>query len=681
MDISIKWKLFASFSFSMLMPFLAIWAGMPVLVSIICGLVTILLLTWYSYYRILNALATIRENLRPLYQVGKDTNPYAVHDELTAAMVWSDRLMESVEASITKFTQEIDTPPSFEPGTRKKVLGHLSSGESIFGEVLNHVSLGDSGYSIPHYSHHKNEELFYQSVTALKKRLKDMTTLIADPKAKGIVDFQVYFLDDPNFIQGFKSNNEKGLSLEVAMESLFQDFVQRLEKVENELVRSRVRDLVDLKMQILQEMSNLVNEKVVAERHFKGKILLVPSLMPSQVLRYQRGGVAGIISKEGTPSSHSQILLESLGIPSVSEVNFGLDVPDGEEVLLDVVHKRVILNPKKSEIEDVEKAREKLKHQEVIREPVTLTSGETVAIKANLNMAHDVDRAVQYGADGIGLFRSEIAYLGSQCMPNEDELYKSYLGVTKAFESSPVTFRMLDIGGDKLVGLNMSKEENPCMGNRSMRLLCSKPDLFRAQFRAMRKAAHDQTSIIFPMVNGVDELNEIMKHVRQYELELEGEQVVLSSVKYGIMVEVPSIVECFEDIVDQFDFFNIGTNDLTQYTLAADRSNQDVAEYYSSYHPAILKMIEKVCRLGDQAGKEVCLCGEVASEMNALGLWLGLGIRQISVPYRYVPALKQKVKKWSSEEAKTLAQACLACKSTQEVKSLVFSHQDSGPTH
>ena len=677
MDISIKWKLFASFTFSMLMPFLAHWMGMSVLMSVMSGLLTILLLTWYSYYRILNALATIRENLKPLYQVGKESSSSAVQDELTAAMVWSDRLMESVEASITKFNQDVDVVPSFESGTHKKILGHLSSGESMFGEILNHISLGDSGYSIPHYEPHKNEELFYQSVTALKERLRDMKSMILDPKAKGIVDFQIYFLDDRHFIQGFKENNEKGLSLEVAMESLFQDFVQRLEKVENELVRSRVKDLVDLKMQMLQAMSNLVSDKVVAERHFKGKVLLVSTLMPSQVLRYQRGGVAGLISKEGTPSSHAQILLESLGIPSVSEVDFDMDIPDGEKVLLDVVHKRVILNPRDKEIEEVEKEKERLKHQEIIHDPVMLSSGEAIAIKANLNMAHDVDRAVKYGADGIGLFRSEIAYLGSRSIPNEADLFKSYLGVTQAYPTAPVTFRMLDMGGDKLVGLNVSKEENPCMGNRSMRLLISNPELFRSQFRAMRKAAHDQTSIIFPMVNGVDELNDIMKQVRDYEAELQKEQVSLSQVKYGIMVEVPSIVECFEDIVDQFDFFNIGTNDLTQYTLAADRNNQDVAAYYSSFHPALLKMIEKVCRLGDQAGKEVCLCGEVASEMDSLGLWLGLGIRQISVPYRYVPALKQKVKTWDLGEAKALAKACLACSSTKEVKSLVFDGKGS----
>lgn len=668
MDISIKWKLFASFLFSMLMPFLAIWAGIPVTVSIICGLVTILLLTWYSYYRILNALATIRENLQPLYSVGRESHQSTgIQDELTAAMMWSDRLMESVEASVSKFNADAKPVSSFRHGERHECLGRLTSGTSVSGQVFNHVSLGQAGYSIPHYGAHKNEELFYQSVTALKERLADMRELIQDQQAKGIVDFQIYFLDDPNFIEGFKENNAKGLSLEVAMESLFQDFVQRLEKVENELVRSRVKDLVDLKVQMMQEMSNLVSEKVASEQHLKGKILLVPTLMPSQVLRFHRGGVLGVISREGTPSSHAQILLESLGITSISELSLSGDVSDGEPVLLDTVQKKVILNPHEKEVEQALGEAERLKNMTVEREPVHLASGEPIAIKANLNMAHDVDKAVKYGADGIGLFRSEIAYLGMNKLPGEEELYKSYCGVVEAFPQSPVTFRMLDIGGDKLVGLNMSKEENPCMGNRSMRLLNSNIDLFRSQFRAMRRAAHGGTSIIFPMVNGVDELKLIMDRVKVFEAELKAESFELQPVKYGIMVEVPSIVECFEDIVDQFDFFNIGTNDLTQYTLAADRNNQDVIDYYSSFHPAILKMIEKICRLGEQANKEVCLCGEVASDIDSMALWMGLGVRQFSVPYRYVPALKKKVKAYNHQDCVALAKYCLGCKATSEV--------------
>jgi phosphoenolpyruvate-protein phosphotransferase len=675
MDISIKWKLFASFSLSMLMPFMAVKLGIPVSISIICGLVTILLLTWYSYYRILNALATIRENLQPLYQVGKDSPlSSTIQDELTAAMMWSDRLMESVEASISKFSDEAPTKPSFELGSRHEFQGQLSSGDSIYGEVLNYISLGNAGYSIPHYEAAKNEELFLQSVQGLKERLTEMRDLVKNPQVRGIVDFQIYFLDDPNFLQGFKENNAKGLSLEVAIESLFQDFVQRLEKVENELVRSRVKDLVDLKSQVLQEMANLVSEKVVSEHHFEGKILLVSTLMPSHVLRYHRGKVKGIVSREGTPSSHAQILLESLGLPSISELDMGVELPDGENVLLNVVDKKVITNPEQGEIERSHKVSERLKNQFIQKEGVQLSSGEPIAIKANLNVAHDVGKAVEYGADGIGLFRSEIAYLGMRKLPSEDELFRSYLGVTEAYPQSSVTFRMLDIGGDKLVGLSgsgKSKEENPCMGNRSMRLLNSNLDLFRAQFRAMRRAAHAKTSIIFPMVNGVDELNGIMDRVEEYESELVAEMGELVPVKYGIMVEVPSIVECFESIVDRFDFFNIGTNDLTQYTLAADRNNQDVSAYYSSFHPAILKMIEKICRLGYGAEKEVCLCGEIASDLSSMPLWVGLGVRQFSVPYRYVPSLKARVASLDLEECRSLAKECLSVSTTKEVKRLV----------
>jgi phosphoenolpyruvate-protein phosphotransferase len=673
MDISIKWKLFASFSLSMLMPLCAYGVGASPMMSIICGLVTILLLTWYSYYRILNALSTIRDNLRPLYEVGKEHPGCDIQDELTAAMLWSDRLMESVEASVTRFTTNMDKVVTYKKGNSLKVRGRLSSGDSVVGKVLNHTPLGEAGFSIPHFDVGRNQTLFYQSIASLKERLRKMRDLVIHSHAKGIVDFQIYFLDDPNFIQGFLAHNTRGLSLESSLESLFLEFVQRLEKVSNELVRSRVKDLLDLKYQVLQEVMVMVSDEAVKDHIFQGKVLLVNSLMPSQVLRYHRGGVVGIISREGTPSSHAQILLESLGIPSISDIHLPTDIPDEEPVMLDVIAKKIIFNADEKDQQRIREAQLHLNQREIVGAEVGLKSGEPILVKANLNMAYDADKALHYGADGIGLFRSEIAYLGMRSLPMEEELFSAYEQITEVFKDRPVTFRMLDIGGDKLVGANVSHEENPCMGNRSMRLLNSNPELFRSQYRAMSRAAHDQTSIIFPMVNGVDELDNIMTKIEAFEAELKVEGLAKNKIRYGIMVEVPSIVERFEDIVHRFDIYNIGTNDLTQYTLAADRNNQDVASYYSSFHPAILSMIEKICRLGQAAGKEVCLCGEVASDLSGMPLWLGLGVKQFSVPYRYVPALKKRLRELDMAECKGLATKALGLNSAKKIKEMVVN--------
>ena len=639
--------------------------------SAFCGLVTILVLTWYSYYRILNTLTTIRDNLRPLYEVGKDGSNTDIQDELNAALLWSDRLMESVEASIAHFNHQSDHKAIFQKGSFFKARGHLSSGDACFGKVFNYSPLGASGFNIPHFDALRNQDLFYESIASLKNRLEKMRDMLDQSQVKGIIDFQIYFLADPNFIQGFLSHNQRGLNLESSLESLFLEFVQRLEKVSNELVRSRAKDLIDLKEQLLQELMIIVSDEAVKEHVFQGKILLVDSLMPSHVLRYHRGGILGIICREGTPSSHSQILLESLGVPSISKIILPTEIPDGEEVLLDVVSKKVLINPDHKEKLRIQAEQQHLQQRVIEKSPINMRSGEKILVKANLNMAYDAERALKFGADGIGLFRSEIAYLGLRNLPKEDELLVSYRQITEVFSELPIAFRMLDIGGDKLIGSNISHEENPSMGNRSMRLLNTHPELFRVQYRAMRKAAHSKTSIIFPMVNGVDEIDNIMEKIETYESELKTDGALSFGIRYGIMIEVPSIVERFEDIVQRFDFFNIGTNDLTQYTLAADRNNQAVASYYSSLSPALLSMVEKVCRLGNEAGKEVCLCGEVASDFAALPLWLGLGVRQFSVPYRYIPALKAKLSQLDMSSAQSLAQEALKISSAKQVKALI----------
>ncbi len=550
------------------------------------------------------------------------------HDELDAAMEWSDLLTSSVERSISSMERHQGEKKKYEVGEGCQCEGKLSSGPSLLGQVFNVNLPGESVTQIPIMNQDEQMNLFYEGVQSLRERLEKLRNVVVNESVKGIVDFQIYFLEDPNFKQGFISHNSRGVDLTSSIEALFQEFIARLEQVKNEKIKSRVKDLLDIKSQLLQEIEMAVSEQEDGDQCLKGKVLIVDHLMPSQVIRYHRNRVAGVVSREGTPSSHAQILLESLGVSSISDVKIPEAVPDGVQVALDCVGKKVIFNPSKLDEAKVSKDIEQLRAQVIVREPVRLMSGEPIKVKANLNMAHEVSKVEKYGADGVGLFRSEISYLGKSHLPTEDELFASYQEMVGALEGMPITFRMLDIGGDKLAGLGGVFEENPSMGNRSMRLLTANVGLFRSQYRAMRRSAHGQTSIIFPMVNGLDEMNSIMDRISEFDRELKSEGCEVSDVEFGLMVEVPSVVECFADIVGHFDRFNIGTNDLTQYTLAADRNNQEVSQYYSSYHPAVIRMIEKVCRLGNEAAKSVCLCGEVALDLDALPLWIGLGVRE-----------------------------------------------------
>ncbi|MBF0197103.1 MAG: phosphoenolpyruvate--protein phosphotransferase [Planctomycetes bacterium] len=671
MNISIKWKILGAFVLAMFLPFCLHLAGFHPFVCLAVGGGFVLLLAGYIYYRIQFTLDVIKNKLIPLgHKPPKftDTAVSLFQDELSAAMVWTDRFVATLEETASSFdTQHGDLKP-IESGEHHVFRGNLSTGDPTIAPSVNWKSTIEFGLAIPLFPPKRNEEIFQTCLKSLKIKLKKMKGLMANTNAHGIIDFQLYFLDDQNFLGGFATLNKDGIALDVVLESLFQDFIQKLEAAKSEYIRSRTKDLVDLKNQLIQEALSLLNEDASQDSRLKGRIILVSHLLPSEVLQFHRCGVAGIISEEGTPSSHTQILLESLEIPSISDCKTLGTIPDGEDIAINVISKKAIVNPNDEERLKVATALEKVRSNPIIKEAVSLISDEQIMVKANINMSHDASRAKIYGADGVGLFRSEIAYLGRPELPDEDALLKSYSEITDAFQDSPVTFRMLDIGGDKLVGVRQSQEDNPCMGRRSMRLLSAHPRLFETQYRAMRKAAHKQTNIIFPMVNGMDELDEIMGAIETFNDKLNHEDQELCPVKYGIMVEVPSIVQRFEDVVTHFDVFNIGTNDLTQYTLAADRNNQDVAGYYSSLHPAIISMIHKICTIGQEHQKEICLCGEVASDRNLLPLWLGLGVRQFSVPFRYIPAVKCLARKLDISQCKALADNALKSYSVSDIE-------------
>lgn len=675
MEFSIKWKLLGSFSLAMFVPLMIHLGGGSGILSLGVGVVMVCILSSYSYYRIQGALSAIRDNLAPLSL--KDMPPLNQHpDELTAAMLWSDRLIDSVEASMSRMGEGLPVPKSYQPGEHVTFRAQLSSGDGCIGECITYTTKGNSGLNIPHFDAVRNEEIFHQSIDSLKGKLEKLKDLIRTEKDKGIIDFQIYFLQDQNFIEGFLTNNGKGMGIDLSLETLFQEFIFRLESTHNALIRSRVKDLIDLKNQLAEEILGTIADSTSHENQLRDKIVLVQSLLPSEVLKLSAAGVKGVASRDGTPSSHAQILLESLGICSVSELDSWCEIPDGEKVLIDPTEKVLVLNPMGQEINKLEGMESERQHR-VKHQPMALGSGEEIQVKANLNIPKDVHRSLSYGPDGIGLFRSEIAMLGQQVLPDEEKLFEDYSRITRAYSERPVTMRMLDIGGDKLAGITSHAEENPCMGQRSMRLLLANPDLFRTQFRAMRRACHGQTSIIFPMVGSIDEIDDIMDRIHFYADELRREGHELKPVRYGVMVEVPSVALRFEDLVDRFDVFNIGTNDLTQYTLAADRNNQEVATYYSPISPAVISLVARVARIGAAAHKEVCLCGEAASNPLAFPLWVGLGLRHFSIPYRGIPELKGVLGDHHLEDCRSLAQDVLSLNSNKAVQERLALYQEA----
>lgn len=588
-SISIKWKLLGAFFITASFPFCLMESSLSYGLQFTLAFIVAIVLGSYSNFRILGALDQIKKNLQQISSQ-QEKNESLMEDELSAVTAWTDQFVKNMETKVEGLQIRENEKENTNRELKKIVYGNLSTGEATTGMTLYFDPLEPVDHGIENYDCEKNESLFLKSIQHLKTKLQKMKDMLGDHQDALLIDFQIYFLDDSNLIKGFKKYNLVGVPLDQCIDSLFNEFIQKLEGLNNDYIRSRRSDILDIKHQLYRELHHCAEGVQLQKREMKDKIVLVPQLLPSDVLHLSNCGVKGIVAKYGTASSHAQILLESLAISSLSDIKDFRYIRDDIEIGLDTFQKRIVIKPSEEEKRDIEKARSlSVTLSKPRYEKICDQEGHPILVKANINMVQDLESALKYGADGIGLFRSEMSYLNRDRLPSEEDLFKDYHLLCTTFSGQPITMRMLDIGGDKLVGFDhMTKEENPCMGKRSMRLLNDHRSLFRTQYRAMRRAAHENCSIIFPMVSSKDELFEVMEHVQQYESELVDAAVPLSKVRFGLMVEVPSIVEKFDDYVKDFDVFNIGTNDLAQYTLAADRNNKSIEKYYSPLHLSLI---------------------------------------------------------------------------------------------
>ena len=495
---------------------------------------------------------------------------------------------------------------------------------------------------------------------------------------KGIIEFQELLLHDPALLEGLNVALDEGIELIEAIQETFQGLKKRLQDSQNQYIAARAADCEDLEKRLTTSIISLANPELddFYDRVHE-KIIFCQQILPSEVVMLHRAGVRGIISMKGTASSHAQILMKCFGIPSLSCIeNFYYRGMDGVKVLLDTRAHKLIINPKSVDQQILSRSITQF-FSDIILEPIHLPNGEAIEVLATINNIElDATRALGMGADGVGLFRSEMTYIGKAELPNENELYAEYFHLTNTFQGKPVTMRMLDLGGDKLAGFQTDDlEENPSMGNRSMRLLLTRKDIFRTQLRAMLRAANDHTCILFPMISGWDELIKIHAFIDKQKEELIDEGYEINpNIQYGLMIEVPSLVEKIEDFVKDYSVFNIGSNDLTQYTLAADRNNRSVSDYYKYSHPSIISMISKVSKVYSQAGKRASMCGEMAYNLELLPLLIGLGIRSFSVSWDHIAELKSAISNINIEVCQKLTVEALNCRTQSEVEQVLGNY-------
>ncbi len=415
-----------------------------------------------------------------------------------------------------------------------------------------------------------------------------------------------------------------------------------------------------------------------------GAILVARNLKPSESLFLKDSGVAGVVLEEGGATSHVAILARSWKIPAVMGVRNALDaVVDGVELILDGSEGLVIVNPG-NDLINVYRSRSMSdqRHEtvseaeriELIRSPAVTTDGVQVSLRANIALPEEAEAAREEGAAGVGLFRSEFLFLGSEEFPDEETQYEAYLSVVEHMNGAPVIIRTLDAGADKMIGEQLSlKEKNPLLGWRAVRYCLDRRDVFLVQLRAILRASHyGDIRIMFPMISNVEELDAVLDVLEEAKASLARDSLPWKKrLKVGVMIEIPSAAVCADLLAKKVDFMSIGTNDLIQYTMATDRENPKVAHLYDGFNPAVLRLIRQTILAGIKTRTEVSMCGEMAGDPASVFLLMGLGLRNFSMSPALLTPVKELVRRVSLNDAAELAEAAMELSAAREIRKLV----------
>lgn len=530
-----------------------------------------------------------------------------------------------------------------------------------------------------------------EAIELVEKKLKESTEALNErlPEAASLIfESSAMIMRDDNFLGKIKVLiSDKDYSTPKAIVEVGNEFIKLFEASEDEYMQEKARDVEDLTLQLLEAVSEETPEYSILTRPH---IIIADKLLPSDILRIAQGNVKGIALIAGGATAHVSLLVRSLDIPTiiVKELDL-LRIPNGQEIIIDCANDYLYVNPSEERRYNFElrSQAQKLDESNITannpaNETVTL-DGERITLMANINLIADVQNARKANFDGIGLYRTEFPFIMRQSLPTEAEQVKIYTRLIQEANGKPITFRTLDAGGDKVLPyLYKTKEENPAMGLRSMRFTLRYTNIMDQQLRAILRAIQytgcKNASIMFPMISSVEEMiaakERLWGCVDSIQAELGDKELIIPNI--GTMVEIPAIIAVLDKIAEESDFFSIGTNDLIQYTLGVDRTNDSVASYYLPHHPAILRSLKTIADVAKNKGVHVSVCGEMGRDPRYIPFFIGIGLRCFSIEAIQITHARELISRFTIKQCEEYANDLLSLSLTSEIENRIDEFTD-----
>jgi phosphotransferase system enzyme I (PtsI) len=520
------------------------------------------------------------------------------------------------------------------------------------------------------------------SKTEIEGIKEEFITVLGDDKTS-IFDAHLAILEDPIFmneVQGIMQRQYK--AAEVAVKEAIEKFVNMFDLLDDPYMKERALDIKDVGNRLLKHLLGALEETLPPKE--QPYIVVAKELSPSEMVHLDTSHALGMVTMLGGQTSHVSIMARAMGIPYVLGLEGKLPTPiqNGDFLIIDGDEGKVFINPSE-ELVELYKARKTVwlklrdKLQVLADIPTRTEDGIEIQLAANISTVKELDQVLKNGASGVGLFRTEFIYMDRDSLPLEEEQFRVYKQVAEQLDGKRVVIRTLDIGGDKSLDyFALPEEDNPALGYRAIRISLDRTDLLKTQLRAIIRASHyGNVQILYPMISSVEELDKANHVLEIAKQELRGERIPFNEqIEVGIMIEVPAAVIIADLLAPKVQFFSIGTNDLVQYVLAVDRMNETVAHLYTPFHPAVLRMLKTTVDAAKAANIHVSVCGEMAGDILALPIWLGLDIKELSMSVQSILKVKNSLLQSHFTESSTIWKELLQCSSSTAVIKLLNRH-------